>query len=251
MPGGISFSAVYYDKSQKRIVRYLKKEADALSNFLSENRHVAKKSLLLCNEVNATVPSPFFMPEQKEELFGLTATKNPEERLVHDEMLFDKAVNIFPINEGVEKLAAANGFKVRSCFTLFYDIVITLFKRDNKHPVVLAGIFNGFFYLFMMQDSKVFVANSFRYSGINDFLYHILNLYDKYLLDKKQTDMFVIKNYGYDMEELKAILRTYGIKKLVRLSDIPQDFLSYKLTTLKVPEMYLFYKFLSFEDNRR
>ena len=82
MPGGISFSAVFFDKSQKRIVRYFKSHIDNLGKFMEENATVAKKNILLCNFFNSSVPSSFFVPGDISFIYDLTATKEAAEKLI-------------------------------------------------------------------------------------------------------------------------------------------------------------------------
>ena len=251
LPSGNFFSAVYYDKSQKKIVRYYKSDLKQFGIFLQENKNAGNKILLICSRKNSSVPYTFFSEDKLDLFFGITNQKEASEEIAFDEVLFDKIINVFAVDEYLYTTSKENGFKFRSCFTLFYDILIALYKHDNNIPVTLVGIFEGFFFLFMMQNNKVYVANVIRYGSINDFLYHILNLYDKYALDKRKTKLFFISNSQFRYEGLSKILRKYGFKDMILLSDVPNDFLSYKLTSISAKELYLFYKFLSFEDNRR
>lgn len=110
---------------------------------------------------------------------------------------------------------------------------------------------HDFFYMYVVNDNKLQVANTLIFRSINDVLYHLFNVIDKYSFIKNEIEVYVVPAWDKIFANSLVDKAKEGGVKVYVMNEVPRTFLSYKLNSVDTTDLYDFYTFLSIENNRR
>jgi hypothetical protein len=246
--GGNFFYVVYYDTVTKKLIYYSRQEDLTLDRLLQESSGVKKTYLLLDTKRNTLVPSSYFEVEKKNLIFDFVFGSGEASmgNLRYDRLLFDSIVNVY--DAGID---VPEAIKAVSEFTVYCDASISLYKSLGRKQLIYIVLRSDFFYIYVLDEGKLHVANTLVYKSINDVLYHLFNIIDKYSFIRKEIDVYLVPSADkIFVNNLVEKARESDVKVFI-LNDIPKSFLSYKLNSVDTVDLYDFYTFLNIENNRR
>ena len=247
-PGGNFFYAAFYDLSAKKLIYFLKSDEFDLEKFLAENGNVKKAHLLVDTRRNTVLPLSYFDEDKTHVLFDFVfgAGESDKANLQYDRLLFDSIVNVYDAEFYVQ-----GNVNIVSEFSVYCDVAVSTYKSGSRKPLIYIVLRDGFFYLYVVDENKLQIANALIFKSINDVLYHLFNVIDKYSLAKDEVEVYLVP--GRDKIFANSLVekaKEGGVKVFV-MNEVQKTFLSYKLNTVDTADLYDFYTFLIIENNRR
>ncbi len=247
--GGNFFYVVFYDFTVGKLIYFLKTDDNfEVEKYLAENGNVKKAHLLLDTRRNTVLPFSYFEEGKLDVLFDFVFGTGEAEKsnLQYDKLLFDSIVNVYDATFDVR-----GRVNVVSEFSVYCDVAVYTYKSGSRKSFIYIVLRHGFFYMYVIDDNKLQVANTLIFKSINDVLYHLFNVIDKYVFDKNEVEVYLVP--GRDKIFANSLVdkaKEGGVKFFV-MSEVPKTFLSYKLNSVDTVDLYDFYTFLNIENNRR
>jgi len=250
---GNFFSKSFYCPKSKKIIYYQKGEIIDNKPLIETNKqHLQKEIILIDTQYNTLTPTAFHFYEKQNNLLKFVYGENFNETYT-DTLFFDSIQVIYAIDGKIQThINKIDKKLLRSTFSIILDSFLSLYKTSDFKSSILTATFDNYFYLFLISNNKLLLANTLKYKNIDDILYHNLNLYDKFTLDKKETAFYFLNlSQLFENQEIKKTLNIFGIKNNKILLPPPKDAIGYKFHSIEIDDLFLHYKTYTIENNRR
>lgn len=162
------------------------------------------------NNKTTLVPFPLFDKKKLKNYFDFNHKLSQYEELHFNKLDKTGAYNIFAIPSEITTLLVNHFPEIRfynQVSTFVENTVIKAQSLKLKLPLVQVNFNSKFFDIAVVISGKLTIFNSFTYDNVNDFIYHILNVYN--LLDLKASNTYlnisggIYKNSDFHDEMLR------------------------------------------------
>jgi hypothetical protein len=190
---------------------------------------------ILYSSLNFTlVPQAFFQNSFSEKIFSFN--HEIEKGFSIERTLFQKAETwcLFDIPDNLREFLLLKFPKATLKSNLYPLIERGLKENKNtlERTIVHINFFRSYFELVVISGSKLLLCNQFEYSGEEDVLYYVLNVFDRLKLSPENTELLLhgaIEPTNPLYQILKKYLKRVGFAK-------PNTLFNYSYTFADVPD---------------
>ena len=185
-----------------------------IENFIDDNTvitKVEKQKTLWYSSKSVIIPNAFYLQDKEFDLLNFN-TEISQEYIVKSNKLKTNDYNIFAINKHLfsafeNKLPDA---KIYNQGTVL--IHNALFSGNNDKQKLQIDATNEFVDIVLAKRNKLLYRNTFRYKSASDFVFFVLNIFDKLKLNIDKTDVFI--SGSIDALSPETVLLKNYIKKI-------------------------------------
>jgi len=181
------------------------------------------------------VPMEFFNKKMLRDYFTTAHDLDEYEEIHFNKLEKVNAVNIFTIPSDITTLMV-NQFPELKFYhqaTTFIDNSIA--KSETNGHIIGLMVYSSYFDIAVCKDGKLFLYNNLDYANENDFVYHVVNIYQQLNIPDGQTNMYLSGDIDKDSRKFKLLNRYV---RNIWFSKLP-DNLNLKYQFKEVPEHYL------------
>jgi len=168
--------------------------------------------LLFATPKFSFIPSPFFDPDKKTELFKLNHQLKKTEILLNNFIYGNSSYVLFAMPEFIHAFFKSKFSELKvyhhSCPLIEELLLKEKLSTENKH--VFINILPGLFDFIVIDNGKLQLFNSFAYNSETDFQYFILNTFDQLKLSTIDVPVSIlgfIKRDDLRIENLKKFIK--------------------------------------------
>jgi hypothetical protein len=176
------------------------------------NQHYKKVRVLYHSQKFTFVPLPLYDFDFKEQYFNFHYNLIEGEELLVNKIEHANSANIFAIKTDVKNIILRQ-YKNAEFYHQSIPVIennLLTFKHKNKIHKVFVNVHEKYFDLSCIKGNQLVLFNTFDFTNTEDFVYHILNVYEQLKLNAEETELVFL---GYI--DKKAELYT-AIKKYIR-----------------------------------
>lgn len=145
-------------------------------------------SVVFAQNSSILVPAPFFKKELVNDYLGLQQLAVINETPCFDYIKNLDSYNLYTVNSRSLDVMQKKypGASFRHTSSVFIEFVLL----ENKHlenSVTFVSVYNNYFDALVLKEGKLTLSNRFYYSTPNDFIFHILWVYDQLGLDNEKV----------------------------------------------------------------
>jgi hypothetical protein len=211
-----------------RIGDFLNKDSFLSKNYKSVNfNYSSRKSTL--------VPYELFDKKMLKSYFTFVHHLNEYEEIHFNRLVKADAVNVFSIPSEITTLMV-NHFpelKFHHQATAFLDNTIA--KSETEGHVVGVMSYKKYFDIAVCNSGKLFLYNNFEFQNENDFVYHIVNIYQQLKISDSATKLYLSGDIDRDDEKYKLLCRFVKNATFVKTPESSNVKYQFK----EIPEHYL------------
>lgn len=218
---GLSFSIYNPESNQHIALKHYKIKEDLLKDDYHKSiRDILKKDvdlnaeyknvrLLYCSDKNTLIPTPYFDKNLLKKYFEFNHIMDDLDEIHFDKIECINAYNIFTLPNQVA-IDLTQQFKN----VLFFHHATPFIENHIKNNTSKIGykVFvkqnPSFFDLMVTKAKDLLLYNSYQHKTIDDIVFFILYVFDKYNISAKGTGL-VLQSSIEDKEDLKSSLKTY------------------------------------------
>ena len=163
---------------------------DILSGIDELNLNFDAVRLIFESELYSLIPMPVYQPQDAAALFslhhnGIKATDS----ILNNELLAWDAVLLFAVPSVIQDVFAdiLPEVKIEHHIYAFVNDFVALENDSNMHIWVRSNQLD----IVVIKKGNLQLINSFRYKTNDDFIYFVLNVYDKLSLDREQCKLTI------------------------------------------------------------
>ncbi len=227
---------------------FIWQEADQLfGNFyqqFKENFYQIDRTFVFWhNAYFSVIPTSFYKENYKEDLLNIHHTQMPEGIYMFDAIrpIHTGVVYLFPekLKMGIDQ-HFNNNFIMHGASSYIQNI--TALSNPLNHTEVYISIHGRYFEILVRTGFELVLYNQFLYELPEDVLYHTLNVYEQFKLDKEQVQLTVAGNIAVQSPMIE-LLEQYVPK--IKMSVRPYQF-NYAEVLNHLPSHFYFNLFQSF-----
>lgn len=232
----IFFKNVLFDFSQHlSATNQIKNNIDSDSIF---NFPFRKVNIIYCGQSYTLLPSAFYDADKKEDLLKFNQALIDEDIVKSSLIKGTDIINIFSFPKlyfDFFQQKFPNAFIHHQASLLVFDAV----KKTDSSKQFHIDVYPDFFYATVVENTHLLLSNTYSYTNLNEFVYHIINLYDKLELNQQETKLYFsgeIEKEGKEINILKDYIQNIHFAEQPDCSVIPdfQTISSHKMSKILV-----------------
>lgn len=202
-------------------------------SFLAKN--YKGTDFVFSSRKSTLVPMEFFNKKMLRDYFTTAHELDEFEEIHFNKLNKTNAVNIFSIPSDITTLMV-NQFPELKFYhqaTTFIDNSIA--KSETNGHIIGLMVYRSYFDITVCKDGQLFLYNNLDYANENDFVYHVVNIYQQLNIPDGQTNMYLSGDIDKDSRKFKLLnryVRNIWFSKL-------QESLNLKYQFKEIPEHYL------------
>jgi len=240
----ISFSYCLYDNYINKFIllKSINLKTDNISDYIKKLKIIIDKDellgdvktsikILFYNKNTIIVPNAFYNEEKKRDIleFNLILDKND---IVLSNKLRNNDYNIFSINNDLFKFLNtkfSNSVIYNQASVIINESTLNLVKDKTK---IIIDSNSNFIDATLIEKGNLKFKNTFEYKTITDFVFFVLNIYDKFELQPEKVEIYIsgkitsisdevllLKNYIKKIKFLKTSLNYSYIFNDIKISE--------------------------------
>jgi len=174
-----------------------------------------KVNIVVATNKNTIVPTSKFSEDKLENIFYNVFEYDKNEKVLFSKLPKTNTIIIYSIDKQLYDFFLSNFSNIffNSISLPFIEFNFEQNKHsENKEKIQLyIQIFDNYFEILLLQNNKISFYNTYKYKTENDFLYYVINIFDKLQLSQEKTRVCIS---GFvDSNSLTIIM----LKKFVRI----------------------------------
>jgi hypothetical protein len=246
-PGGISYTIVdtVRDKcvAMKNITFNELKDTndylDRIADFLKKDTFLSKNyksvDFVYSSRKSTLVPLELFDKKLIKSYFTFAHSLNDYEEIHFNKLSKTDAVNIFSIPSDITTLMVNHFPELKFYHQATTFIDNTIEKSVSENHIVGLMVYMSYLDMVVCNSGKLFLYNNFEFQNENDFVYHIVNIYQQLKISDQNTKLYL--SGDIDKDDAKYKLLTRFMRNTNFFSAIDNSKLRYQFK--EVPEHYL------------
>ena len=198
---------------------FYKNVEDFLKNDSFLNKFYKSVDFIFQTSKSTLVPNSLFDRKRLKSYFEFNQVLDEFAEIHYNKLKRTEAINIFSIPSSITTLMVNQFPELRFYHQASTFIDNTLRKAQEVENLIGVMVNNDFFDLAVCESGKLFLYNNFEYKNENDFVYHILNVYQQ--LKIKPSEVALYLSGDIDEKDKRFTLLLKYIKKInfVRITD--------------------------------
>jgi hypothetical protein len=215
---------------------FYKNVEDLLKNDSFLNKFYKSVDFIYQSSKSTLVPNALFNRKKLKSYFEFNQSLDPYEEIHYNKLKRTEAINIFSIPSSITTLMVNQFPELNFYHQASTFIDNTLRKAKETGNIVGVMVNENFFDLAVCESGKLFLYNNFPYQNENDFVYHILNVYQQLKIEPSKVPLALSGDIHKDDNRFKLLLKFIKEIQFVRITDnsncqysfneIPEHFLS-------------------------
>lgn len=198
---------------------FYKNVEDLLKNDAFLNKFYKSVDFIYQSPKSTLVPNALFNREKLKSYFEFNQKLAPYEEIHYNKLKRTEAIIIFSIPSSittlmVNKFPELNFYHQASTF-----IDNTLRKANETRNLVAVMVNKNFFDIVVCESGKLFLYNNFVYKNENDFVYHILNVYQQLKIEPSKVPLALSGDIQKDDKRFKLLVKFIKKIQFVRITD--------------------------------
>lgn len=219
------------------------KYPDHLKELILKDEFLSKEYesiyCIWCNRRTTLLPSPLYEKEKLKQYFEFNHVLNDLEELHANHLKSLEAYLIFPIHHEIANVFIRQfpRLKFFNQATPFIEFALNL--QDSKPDSAHLNVHKDFFDIVILHDRSLILHNTFEFRDEKDFIYFIMNAYDKVKLDPGTCPIYLsgtIEKISAMTEIAKKFIKTVHFAK-------PDNRFQYSHAFDKIPEHFFIHLF--------
>lgn len=202
-------------------------------NFLSKNYKGV--DFVFSSRKSTLVPTEFFNKKMVRTYFTMAHDLDDYEEIHFNKLNKTNTVNIFSIPSEITTLMVNQFPELKFYHQSSTFIEHSIIKSETNGHIIALMVYKSYFDITVCKDGKLFLYNNFDYSDENDFVYHVVNIYQQLNIPDGQTNMYLSGDINKDSRKYKLLnryVRNIWFSKLLDSSNVKYQF-------KEIPEHYL------------
>ncbi len=189
--------------NEKLIARHLKEWLETEDFLRNPFKEV---SVFIFSEKFTIIPNEFFSDEYSGDLASVLFEQNTDYTLIENKVESINAHLHFPVLTKIFEVLQLYFTNAQYFHPLTKLLQIPLFINKRNRSVIIT--FKNYFYLIVLRNNHLLLANSFQISHHNDLVYNIINTFQQLETARSETDLFIADVFT-DNTEIIRLLKPY------------------------------------------
>ena len=170
-------------------------------------KYLEKNIIVYCGKHYSLLPLALHAMNKIDEIFAFNQPLLPDEIVQQDSIDGRDIFNIYSIPKVLLKEIKEQYPQAKICHQATVFIAETLKKTDIEKQIFI-DVYPDFFYANITQNDKLLFSNAFAYGNIEEFIYFVLNIFDKFDLNQLETKLTISGEINKKDKKI-AILKDY------------------------------------------
>ncbi|MFN8254850.1 MAG: DUF3822 family protein [Bacteroidales bacterium] len=212
---------------------------DRIADFLKKDSFLAKNyksvDFVYSSRKSTLVPLELFDKKLLKSYFTFVHTLDEYEEIHFNKLSKSDAVNIFSIPSDITTLMVNHFPELKFYHQTTTFIDNTIDKSSSENQLVGIMVYLSYFDITVCNSGKLFLYNNFEFQNENDFVYHIVNIYQQLKISDQKTKLFL--SGEIDKEDAKYKLLSKFLKNINFFTGFDNSKQRYQFK--EIPEHYL------------
>lgn len=145
-------------------------------------------SVVFAQNSSILVPAPFFKKELLNDYLGLQQLDKVNETPCFDHITNLDSYNLYTVHNDLLTLVRKHypGASFRHASSIFIEYIL-IENKHHKDSKTFVSVYDSFMDVIILKEGKLTLSNRFYYSNGNDFIYHLLWVYEQLGLDNEKV----------------------------------------------------------------
>ena len=202
-------------------------------SFLAKNYKAI--DFVFSSRKSTLVPMEFFNKKMLRHYFTTSHQLDDFEELHFNRLNKSDTVNIFSIPSDITTLMVNQFPELKFYHQASTFIDNSIRKSETNGHIIGVMVYESYFDISICNNGKLFLYNNLEYSNENDFVYHIVNIYQQLNIPDGKTNMYLSGDIDKNSKKFKLLnrfIRNIWFSKILDSSGVKYQF-------KEVPEHYL------------
>ena len=202
-------------------------------SFLTKN--YKSVDFVYSSRKSTLIPIELFDKKRLRSYFTFSHFLDEYEEIHFNKLNKTEAVNIFSIPSEITTLMVNHFPELKFHHQASTFIDNSLKKSETNGHIIGIMVYKSYFDISICKDGKLFLYNNLDFKNENDFVYHVINIYQQLNIPDGQTNMYLSGDIDKNTKKFKLLnkyIRNIWMSKLLDSSNLDYQF-------KEVPEHYL------------
>ena len=214
----VAVKNINFDKIEDN-EQFFKNVQEFLKNDSFLNKFYKSIDFIYQTPKSTLVPAELFDRKVLKTYFQFNQVLDEYEEIHYNKLNKTDAVNIFSIPSEITTLMVNQFPELRFYHQASIFIDNTLKQANNKSDMVSVMTNDDFFDIVVIEAGKLFLHNSFVYQNENDFVYHIMNVYNQLKIKPGKVGLQLSGDIDPEDRRYKLLSKFIGDVRLTGIAD--------------------------------
>ena len=215
---------------------FYKNVEDFLKNDSFLNKFYKSVDFIFQSSKSTLVPNSLFDRQKLKSYFEFNQDLGELEEIHYNKLQRTESMNIFSIPSAITTLMVNQFPELRFYHQSSIFIDNTIRKAKGVENLVAVMVNKEFFDIAVCESGKLFLYNNYHYNNNNDFVYHILNVYQQLKIKPAEVGLYLSGDIAEDDKRVELLLKYIREINFVKITDnsncqysfdeIPEHFLT-------------------------